>query len=302
MKMTLEELKAWVVVVDTGSITAAAEQLHQTTSGISRALSRLESKLDTTLLHRTTRRLALTDEGEVFLEHARRILASVEQAEEHIAHRRETPRGRLRINAATPFMLHVIVPLVGAFRRRYPLIQLELNTDDLVIDLLEQQTDVAIRMGDLPDSSIRARQLGKSRLRLLASPDYLAAHGRPESAAALAQHTLLGFSHLDRHNLWPIGQQDGSLLQIVPALSASSGETLRQLAIGGQGIVRLSDFLTHDDVRAGRLVPILTDETRALFQPIHAVYYRNSTLSARITCFLDFLSEQLADKPWLEPR
>jgi len=196
VKITLEELRAWVAVVDSGSITAAADQLAQTSSGISRALSRLESKLQTTLLHRTTRRLALTEEGQVFLEHARQILASVEQAEEQIAQRREMPSGRLRVNAATPFMLHVIVPLVDAFRAQYPLIQLELNTDDILIDLLEQQTDVAIRIGELRDSTLRARMLGSSAIRLMASPAYLAKAGTPQTVADLEQHQIIGFSHL----------------------------------------------------------------------------------------------------------
>lgn len=299
MKITLEELRAWVVVVDTGSITAAAEQLSQTTSGISRALSRLEKKLQTTLLHRTTRRIALTEEGLIFLEHAREILRSVETAEEQIAQRREVPSGRLRVNAATPFMLHVIVPLLDEFTARYPLIQLELNTDDLVIDLLEQQTDIAIRIGELRDSSIHARALGSSRLRLVASPDYLAKYGVPTRVEDLDNHRLLGFSQLDRHNVWPVWKSEGEPLQIKPTMSASSGETLRQLAVYGQGIVRISDFLSREDRASGRLVTVLDDLTREMHHPIHAVYYRNTTLSVRISCFLDFLSEQIASKPLL---
>lgn len=299
MKITLEELRAWVVVVDTGSITAAAEQLSQTSSGISRALSRLESKLQTTLLHRTTRRLALTEEGQIFLEHARQILASVEAAEDQIARRREIPSGRLRINAAAPFMLHVIVPLVGEFTARYPQIQLELNTDDLVIDLLEQQTDIAIRIGDLRDSTIHARFLGHSKLRLLASPDYLAKYGVPASVADLENHRLIGFTQLDKHNSWPVWRNEGEFLQIKPHIAASSGETLRQLAVYGQGIMRMSDFASREDRETGRLVQVLESETREMQHPIHAVYYRNTTLSTRITCFLDFLSEQIAAKPLL---
>lgn len=299
MKITLEELRAWVVVVDTGSITAAAEQLSQTTSGISRALSRLEKKLQTTLLHRTTRRIALTEEGQIFLEHAREILRSVETAEEQIAQRREIPSGRLRVNAATPFMLHVIVPLLDEFTARYPLIQLELNTDDLVIDLLEQQTDIAIRIGELRDSSIHARALGSSRLRLVASPDYLAKYGVPTRVEDLDHHRLLGFSQLDRHNVWPVWKSEGEPLQIKPTMSASSGETLRQLAVYGQGIVRISDFLSREDRASGRLVTVLDDLTREMHHPIHAVYYRNTNLSVRISCFLEFLSEQIASKPLL---
>lgn len=138
MKTTLEELLAFRTVVDTGSVTAAAEQLGQTVSGVSRALRRLEEKLETTLLSRTTRRLSLTDEGTVFLAQARQILSAVDEAEEQIALRRQQPAGRLRVNAAMPFMLHVIAPLVPDFRAQYPQIELELNTNDLIIDLLEE--------------------------------------------------------------------------------------------------------------------------------------------------------------------
>ncbi|MFB6326594.1 LysR substrate-binding domain-containing protein [Pantoea deleyi] len=293
MKITLEELRAWVAVVDSGSITAAAAQLAQTSSGISRALSRLESKLQTTLLHRTTRRLALTEEGQVFLAHARQILASVEQAEEQIAQRREVPSGRLRVNAATPFMLHVIVPLVEAFRVRYPLIQLELNTDDILIDLLEQQTDVAIRIGELRDSTLHARMLGSSAIRLMASPAYLAKAGTPQSVADLARHQTIGFSYPETLNVWPLWQSEGNFMRFRPTIAASSGETIRQLALAGQGIARLSDFVSRDDCVAGRLVPVLPAETRDLRLPVHAVYYRNTTLSSRIACFVDFLRSEI---------
>jgi DNA-binding transcriptional LysR family regulator len=292
VKITLEELRAWVAVVDSGSITAAAEQLEQTSSGISRALTRLEGKLQTTLMHRTTRRLALTEEGHLFLDHARQILASVEHAEEQLAHRRETPSGRLRVNAATPFMLHVIIPLVEGFRQQYPLIELELNTDDIVIDLLEQQTDIAIRIGELRDSTMRARVLGSSAIRLLASPAYLEKYGEPQNVAELANHQCMGFSQLDTHNIWPVWQREGEFLQIRPTIAASSGETIRQLALAGQGIARLSDFVSREDRASGRLVQILTHETRELRLPVHAVYYRNAALSNRVTCFLNYLHEQ----------
>ncbi|HAT25210.1 MAG TPA: LysR family transcriptional regulator, partial [Pantoea septica] len=276
--------------------TSAAELLDQTSSGVSRALSRLEAKLNSTLLHRTTRRLALTEEGHLFLTHARQILLSVELAEEQIARRRETPSGRLRINAAAPFMQHVIVPLIGAFRQRYPLIQLELNTDDIVIDLLEQQTDIAIRIGELRDSTMRARMLGSSRVRLLASPAYLQKYGEPQSVEALAQHQLIGFSQLEMHNVWPVWQREGELLRIQPTIAASSGEIIRQLALAGQGIARISDFVSHQDLAAGRLKEVLVQQTHDVRLPVHAVYYRNAELASRITCFLDFLHQEIASQ------
>ena len=294
MKTTLEELLAFRTVVDTGSVTAAAEQLGQTVSGVSRALRRLEEKLETTLLSRTTRRLSLTDAGTVFLAQARQILSAVDEAEEQIALRRQQPAGRLRVNAAMPFMLHVIAPLVPDFRAQYPQIELELNTNDLIIDLLEEDTDVAIRIGTLRDSTLRARLLGTRRLRVLASPAYLKAHGRPRSVDDLRQHTLLGFAQPESLNQWPLRGPHGDHFRIEPALKASSGETLRQLALQGAGIVCLADFMTAEDRRTGDLVQVLPDATVEVLQPIHAVYYRNTQLASRIACFLDVLEARLA--------
>lgn len=293
MKTTLDELLALTRVVDTGSITAAAEQLGQTTSGVSRALSRLEEKLEVTLLRRTTRRLELTEEGATFLAQARRILASVEEAEEQMALRRQQPAGRLRVNAASPFMLHVVVPLVAGFRARYPQIELELNTSDQIIDLLEQRTDVAIRIGALRDSTLHARPLGANRLRVLASPAYLARRGTPQSVADLAGHELLGFTQPDSLNQWPLRTADGDSWTITPCLRASSGETLRQLALEGGGIVCLADFMTAQDRAEGRLLPVLEAHTVEVRQPVHAVYYRNTALASRIGCFLDYVGERM---------
>ncbi|QEI05794.1 LysR family transcriptional regulator [Pigmentiphaga aceris] len=299
MKTTLEELLAFRTVVDAGSITAASEQLGQTVSGISRALKRLEDKLDTSLLSRTTRRLSLTDEGQAFLTHARAILSAVDEAEEQLAARRRQPAGRLRINAASPFMLHVIAPMAADFRLQYPQIELELNTNDLVIDLLEEDTDVAIRIGTLRDSTLRARVLGASRLRVLASPGYLKAHGRPRNVEQLVgKHALLGFAQPESLNHWPLRGTHGDRLHIAPVLQASSGETLRRLALEGVGIVCLADFLTEDDRRRGDLVQVLVRDTVEVLQPIHAVFYRNTQLSSRISCFLDFLAARMATLPW----
>lgn len=293
MKATLDELQALIAVVDSGSITAAAERLELTVSGVSRALGRLERKLDTTLVRRTTRRIELTEEGKVFIARARDILAALDGAEEEMAVRRQQPAGRLRVNAATPFMLHAIAPLVPEFRRAYPRIELELDTDELNIDLLERRTDIAIRIGTLRDSSLHARPLGASRLRVLASPDYLAAHGQPKNPAALATHTLLGFTQPEALNAWPLRGGGPNGWPVVPAIRASSGETLRQLALAGAGIVCLSDFMTAGDRADGALVQLLARDTLDVRQPIHAVYYRNTQLAGRIRCFLDFVQQRM---------
>jgi DNA-binding transcriptional LysR family regulator len=294
MKARSDELQVFISVIESGSISAAAEQFGQTPSAVSRTLSRLEAKLETTLINRTTRRMDLTEEGKFFLERARQILAQMEDLEERLSLRQQHPAGRLRINAASPFMLHSVVPYVAEFRLLYPDIQLELNSNDLIIDLLEQSTDIAIRIGSLADSTLHARSLGSSPLNILASPAYLEQHGTPRRVQDLSSHTLLGFTQTETLNHWPLRHAEGDRLFIQPAVAASSGETLRQLAIAGEGIVCLSHFMTHDDIRKGRLKVLLAEANSGYRQPIHAVYYRNSQLALRIQCFLDFIQQKMA--------
>lgn len=302
MKTSTDELLVFVTVIDAGSITAAAEKLQQTVSGVSRALTRLEKQLGVALILRTTRRLQLTEEGELFLERARAILTAMEDAEEAVARHREAPSGRLRVDAATPFMLHCIVPHMAEFAARYPAIQLELTNNERIVDLLEQRVDVAIRIGALQDSTLHARALGASRLRLVASPAYLAAHGTPQDTQALRAHRLIGFTAPVHLNRWPLpgarAEERGEdaatpYLTIEPSLSASSGETIRQLALAGAGIACLADFMTAADRRDARLVTVLDGALADERQPIHAVYYRSEALAARVQCFLAFIVSRL---------
>ena len=295
MKITLDEMQAFITVVDSGSITGAAEQLGQTISATSRTLARLEAKLSTTLMRRSTRRLELTEEGAIFLARARQIVASVHETEELMTLRRNQPEGRLRVDAASPFMRHVIVPLVAGYRARYPQVQLELTSNEGVIDLLERRTDVAIRIGSLKDSSLHATPIASSGIRVLASPGYLAEYGMPRSVEELTKHPLLGFMQPESLNDWPLVGADGQTLHIEPTVRASSGETLLELALQGAGIVCLSDFMTQTERKAGRLQQLFPRQTLEVRQPINAVYYRNTALSSRIASFVNHLKENLTE-------
>ncbi|MDF8362944.1 LysR family transcriptional regulator [Achromobacter anxifer] len=296
MKTTLDEMQVFIAIVDCGSITAAADALGQTVSAASRTMSRLEEKLQTTLMRRTTRRLELTEEGRAYLEQARRIVAAVEESEELMSLRRNQPAGLLRVDAASPFMLHVIASLVPGYCKRYPQVELELNSNEGNIDLLERRTDLAIRIGRLKDSSLHAVPLGHSRVRVLASPGYLAAHGTPRRVADLASHTLLGFSQLEALNEWPLLAADGQALHIKPRVRAFSGETLRQLALNDGGVVCLSDFMTRGDRDSGALQQLLVKQTQDVRQPINAVYYRNTAISSRIKSFIDYMVQALGPR------
>ena len=293
MKTSTDELLVFVTVIDSGSITAAAEKLQQTVSGVSRALTRLEKKLDTALIRRTTRRLQLTEEGVLYLDRARAILDAMEEAEQSVARRRERPSGRLRVDAASPFMLHCIAPHMKAFSALYPEIRLELTSNERIVDLLEQKVDIAIRIGALQDSTLHARSLGSSKLRIVASPGYLAECGEPDSVEALCAHRLIGFTAPEHLNRWPLRDGARASLKIAPVMTASSGETIRQLALADSGIACLADFVTLADVSSGRLVPILANALVDERQPVSAVFYQSAALAGRVQAFLDFIGTRL---------
>lgn len=288
-------LIAFVTVTETGSFSTAAQQLGQTPSGVSRTVSRLEKQLGMTLMHRTTRRLDLTAEGAWLLERARRVLAEMADTEAQAATRRGHPAGLVRVNAATPALDHLVAPLVSDFLDEYPQVSLELTSGETIVDLIEEKVDVAIRIGILPDSSLNARLLGRSRVRVLAAPGYLERHGRPATPADLARHRLLGFTAPASLNTWPLrdGSQEGVLAK--PQVTASSGETLRHLALGGAGIASLSDFLTGADVAGGRLVPLLEEAALPWTQPVWAVFYKQGALAPRVAALVEFLARRLAD-------
>lgn len=293
MKSSFEELQAFITIVDTGSIAKAAEHLSQTTSGISRALQRLETKLNVTLLERTTRKIKLSQEGAIFLEKARKILHDLNEAEEALLKSDKESSGIIRVDSATPFVLHVIAPLLPEFHARYPNIEIELNSNDQIIDLLEHKTDVAIRFGELNDSSLHAKLVCKSRLYIVASPEYLKTNGYPKTPADILNHSTLGFSKISHLNTWPI-QVNNQHLTVNPKIKSSNGETVRLLALQGLGITCLSNFLVQDDLKNGRLIALFEDQIELYYQNIHAVYYQQEHLPKRLRLFIEFLAEKLA--------
>ncbi|CUJ77492.1 LysR family transcriptional regulator [Achromobacter aegrifaciens] len=293
MSLNSDAVRLFLGVVDAGSLSAAAELLGHTASGVSRGLSRLEEELGVILINRTTRRMELTEEGKHFLPKARHIVASLDEAEDCMRMVHQRPAGRLRVDASVPVMLHCVVPLVAEFRREYPAIALELTSNDRIVDLMEHRTDVALRMGPLTDSTLHARTLRPSPRWVMASPDYVARRGAPQTVEDLATHEVLGFTQPESLNVWPLRHAGGSSYLAVPTLATSSGETQRQLAVRGVGIACLSDFVVREDVKAGRLVKLMEDVHTDYLQPMHAVYHRNTQLSRRIACFLDFFAARI---------
>lgn len=287
-----DDLEMVLTVVDAGGFSAAAEALDVQVAKVSRSVSKVESQLGVSIFNRTTRRVELTEEGRQFVDSVRVGLQMIQSAEEEIVSRGELPKGRLRVDAASPFVFHQLVPLVQSFKEAYPDIELELTSNEGFVDLLEKRTDVAIRIGKLSDSTLHARPLGKSLLHIVASPDYLAKRGLPTKPQDLSSHQIVGFAGNKVLNHWPLPNQS----DVAPTVTASNGETVRQLVLAGNGIACLSGFMVQEDMAAGRLIPILEQDKLANTdrERVNAVYYKSSSVSKRISAFIDFIQPRLS--------
>ncbi|KAF1017542.1 MAG: HTH-type transcriptional regulator DmlR [Stenotrophomonas maltophilia] len=277
-------------VIETGGFSAAARALDLSPSAVSKLVARLEQRLGTRLLQRSTRQLQLTPEGCAFYELGLRVLADLDEAE-RCASAQVTPQGRLRVNANVPFGCHFLLPLLPAFLAQHPQVRVDLSLNDEVIDLLEQRTDVAVRAGPLKSSSLVARRLGATRMMIVAAPAYAARHGLPRNAEELLGHNRLDIGHARALQGWPLLQQGQE--QRVPAtgnLRASNGDALLQLVLGVLGLARLSAFQVQAELAAGRLLPVLEDANPGDLEEVHAVFLgQGGYLPLRVRAFLDFL-------------
>ncbi|KPA90442.1 LysR family transcriptional regulator [Pseudomonas sp. RHF3.3-3] len=285
------EMEVFVKVAQAGSLSAAARALGLTPSAVSRIIARTEQRIGTRLLLRTTRAITFTAEGEAYLRGARRILADMDEVEEAITDQ-GVPRGRLRVSAALAHGRLTVVPLIAAFSARYPKILVDLMLGDEVVDILGGQADVALRFGHLPDSPLSARCIGETGQVVVASPEYLERHGVPREPEDLLKHNCLRFSFRRAEPDWPF-LRDGQhfSLKIAGNIECSSGEALTQLALLGAGIARIGAFSVADELKSGRLVPLLEAYNPGDREPIHAVFVGGTAMTARVRVFVDFLLE-----------
>lgn len=290
------EMEVVAEIVARGSFSAAARALNLTPSAVSRTVTKLEARLGIRLFLRTTRALALTNEGEAYHRAAQRILRDLDDAE-RIAADRGAPRGRLRISATLAHGRIAVVPLLGDFLARYPDIIVDVSLTDTVIDLLEERADVAIRIGPLADSSLTARRLGDSGRSVVASPAYLARHGMPQRPDDLLAHNCIGFNFRRHQAGWPFRDNRGTReLAVTGNIEANNGETVAQLARDGIGIARVGTFHVTEDIAAGRLVSILDAFNPGDREPIHALFVGGATMPARVRVFIDYLVERLGEE------
>ncbi|MDI7923113.1 LysR family transcriptional regulator [Ferirhizobium litorale] len=294
------EMEIFVEAVERGSFAAAAARLKLSPSAVSKAITRIEERLQARLLVRSTRTLQLTPEGEIYLRQAQRILAEIAETERMVlSGSAAAPRGQLRVNSTVGFATRFVVPLVPAFLERYPDVELDLSLSDDVIDLIGERTDVAIRAGLLRDSSLKARKLTESRRVVVASPDYLERRGKPRVPGDLATHNCLAFNFSPSKSIWPFRDPMSLEMLSMPIqgnFQANNGATVRQLTLAGLGVSRIGQFHVQDDIDTGRLVPLLETYSPGDNEPVHAVFLGHTHLAARIRAFIDFLADRIPSR------
>jgi DNA-binding transcriptional LysR family regulator len=290
-------MDAFVEVVRLGSFSAAARHLGLSTAFVSRAVSSLEQRLGTQLLHRTTRKLGLTDAGRLYYEHARHLLEGFDAAEQAIADFQEGLQGSLRISMATTYGERYVAPLINEFLAMHPQLGVDMDFSNRTVDLIEEGYDLTVRTGLLADSNLVARRLGERRLFVVASPAYLAGRTVPRTPEDLVDHQLL----LGSANHW-IFLEDGQPRQrpVRGRYRASSGQALLDAALRGLGMAQLPDFYVEADLAAGRLVSLL-DAWRDENGAVWLVYPRSRHLSPKVRQLADFLYERLQTPPWQLP-
>ena len=292
------ELEVFVRVIELGGFSAAARVCGMTPSAVSKLVARLEQRLSTRLVNRSTRQLQLTPEGCAFYERGVRILADLEEAE-RCASEHTAPRGRLRVNANVPFGHHFLLPLAPEFLARHPDGTLDIVLTYEVIDILEHRTDVAVRAGPMKSANLGARKLGGTRMVIVGAPGYLARYGMPATPQELQAHKRLGAIYARAQPGWPLRYAgEDIMLPVTGNAQASDGETLHRLTLAGLGLARLAAFQVREDIAAGRLLPVLEDCNPGDIEEIHAVYVgQGGYLPLRVRAFLDFLAERVKIGP-----
>lgn len=308
----INEMRIFTEAAQRGGFSAAAEVLNLSPSAVSKLITRLEQRLGVRLFNRSTRSLNLTEAGQSFLVSCESILADIEQAEQALSDYGHEPKGLLRINSSSGFAKHQIIPLLPEFQRRYPQLEIDLQLTGQAVNLIEERVDVAIRLGNLKGSSLIARKLMESPRIICASPDYLARFGSPVTPEDLRAHNCLRLSTSESFNCWrftsslnkpPAGRksistdkgqrdQNDYQIEISGGFITDNVDSLHELAVQGGGIARLAEFMVQDDIKTGRLVPLLEQYNQEK-QPVHALYPHRRHLPLKTKVFIEFLQASL---------
>ncbi|KOC90166.1 LysR family transcriptional regulator [Winslowiella iniecta] len=290
--MQTEDLTIFLAVVKAGSFTAAAEQVLLSKQYVSRRMAALEASLGVRLLIRNTRKLSVTEAGQLFSRHAQRILDDIHEAEQAVSERRQELHGSFRISMPMSFGMSHLSPLIAGFLRQHPAVQFQVELADRYVDVVGEGFDIAIRIGTLADSTLIARRLGELKRVICGSPDYFSRAGHPENPSALLNHACLRYGR-EGQNGWEL-LQDGKrkMFDVRGPVVSNNGEVLRDAAVAGLGLVLLPEFIVGPAIQRGELVTVLE-----AFQPaplgLYAVYSQHRQRSEINRTFLTYLEEQL---------
>jgi len=289
------ELQVFIAMVEAGGVSAGGRMLGLSPSAASRTLQRLEARLGVRLVARGSRVFHLTSEGERYHRTGRRILGELDEIEQTLGDQ-AAPRGKLRVSSSVAFGRMVILPALGAFQQSFPDVSLELSLSDRVVDLNAGEADVAVRVGSLSDSDLKARKLGESPRIIVASPQYLARKGMPTIPEDLHGHNCLRFCVPRTVTMWPFRRASGILdIEVAGNMEVDSGDAMVQLALAGQGIARVGRFHVERELEEGLLVPLLQDYDAGETEAFHAVFV-GRPLPGRVRAFVDFFAAHLGNQ------
>jgi DNA-binding transcriptional LysR family regulator len=292
------EMQVFCTVVDKGSFVSAADTLGMSKAAISRYVSGLEDRLGVRLLHRTTRRLSLTDEGRQFYHQAREVLTMMDAAEESVSSSAPEPSGILRINAPVSFGVIHLAPVWAEFMQLYPKIELDISLNDRIVDLVEEGFDAAVRIARLENSSLVGRRLASTRMRLCAAPSYLDTHEPIRALADLTEHGVIAYTNFASGNEWQFkGPQGDESVLTRSILRCNNGDTCRSIALAGGGVSLQPSFMVAGDLRRGALVEILP-EYQSVELGIYAVYPTRKHLAPKVRMLINFLADRFAEPDW----
>ncbi len=295
-----QEMSVFAAVVDAGSFVGASDALEMSKPAVSRHVAELEARLGVRLLHRTTRRLSLTEEGEVFYARCKELLGELAEAEAEITSRTGKACGQLKVSAPVSFGLLHLAPLWAGFMARHPGVVLDVTLSDRMVDLVEEGFDLAVRVARLPSSSLVGRKLSSTRSVLCASPTYLKAHGTPKHPADLARHAVIAYSLLSTGDTWSFeGPEGPASVKVAPRMRTNSGDTCRAAALGHQGIIVQPTFLVGEDLRSGALVELMP-QYRSIELGIYALYPTRKHVLPKVRLLVDHLVAGLRKKSWPE--
>ena len=290
----LESLRSFVRVVETGSFSAAGRQLDIAPSSVSRQINEIENQLGARLFHRTTRKLNLTEAGVIFHDHATNILQAVDEAELAVSQIDGAPSGVLRVTAPAGLSRRHIIPAIAAYQEQYPAVKITVIVSDKYLDIVDEGIDLAIRVGELSDSSFIAKKIADARIVKCASPKYLKENGIPKVPENLLGHSCINFGSHYRSHIWKFKNDRGTIpIKVSGPIVVDDGESLVASAIAGLGIICVPHWLVGGELKQGILKEILKKhEISPNTSPIYAVYPHQKHLPLKVRSFLDFLTDR----------